>query len=90
MVKIVVQNFTENALRKLYCDLDNREFRWDEDCDLCEMPTLLHNGEGTCTRMSASEVNEAWWIFMKKMKPIIKWYKAEIEKMQRIVTFYKN
>ena len=74
MVKIVVQNFSEDALRKLYCDLDNREFRWDDDCELCSMPTLLHSGKGTCTRMSVSELNEAWSLFRKKMKPIRNWY----------------
>ena len=79
MVNIVVQNFSEDALRKLYCDLDNREFRWDDDCELCEMPTLLHSGKGTCTRMSVSELDEAWSIFRKKMKPIRNWYKAKIE-----------
>ena len=70
MVKIVVENFSEDALRKLYCYLDNREFRWDDDCELCSMPTLLHSGKGTCTRMSVSELNEAWSLFRKKMKPI--------------------
>ena len=90
MVKIVVENFSEDALKKLYCDLDNREFRWDEECELCEMPTLLHNDKGTCTRMSASEVNEAWWISMKKVKPIINWYKAEIEKMQMDSNFLQE
>ena len=32
MVKIVVENFSEDALKKLYCDLDqyDRQFIWDE------------------------------------------------------------
>ena len=90
MVKIVVQNFSEDALRKLYCDLDNREFRWDDDCELCSMPTLLHSGKGTCTRMSVSELNEAWSLFNKKMKPIRKWYTTNIEKRQMDSSFLQG
>ena len=58
MVKIVVENFSEDALRKLYCDLDQKEFTWDEECELCSMPTLLHRDTsgkrilGSCTRIS--------------------------------------
>ena len=40
MVKIVVDTFGEEALRKLYCDLDQNEFRWDKECELCKMPIL--------------------------------------------------
>ena len=70
MVKIVVETFGEVALKKLYCDLDS--YKWDVECELCSMPTLLHSGKGTCTRMSVSEQNEAWSLFNKKMKPIRK------------------
>ena len=87
MVKIVVENFSEDALRKLYCDLDQKE-DWDEDCELCSMPTLLHsdtNGKrtrGPCTKISDSELDEAWSLFNKKMKSIRKWYTANMEKRQ--------
>ena len=54
MVKIVVETFGENTLRKLFCDLSHKE-DWDEECTLCSMPTLLHldpGGKriGSCTR----------------------------------------
>ena len=89
MVKIVVENISEDALKKLYCDLDQKE-DWTDNCELCEMPTLLHNGKGTCTRMSVSELDEAWWIFRKKMKPIRNWYTAKIEKMQMDSNFLQG
>ena len=65
MVKIVVENFSEDALRKLYCDLDLK-VDWNDDCELCSMPTLLHSDTGdkgilgSCTRISDSELFEAW------------------------------
>ena len=94
MVKIVVENFSEEALIKLYFDLDNKE-DWDNDCELCSMPQLLHmniykymllsdTGDkeilGTCNRMSVSEQNEAWSLFSKKMRPIRRWYTDNMEK----------
>ena len=70
MVKIVVESFGEDALRKLFEDLKHKEY-WDEECSLCSMPTLLH--KGPCTRKS--EVGEAelvdlwkaWSVFRKKI-----------------------
>ena len=41
MVKIVVETFGEDALRKLFLDLSHKD-DWDEECDVCRMPTLLH------------------------------------------------
>ena len=41
MVKIVVETFGEDALRKLFCDLSQKEDS-DKECSLCSMPTLLH------------------------------------------------
>ena len=95
MVKIVVQNFSEDALRKLYCDLDQKE-DWDEDCELCSMPTLLHSDTsgkrilGSCTRISGSELFEAWSLFRKKMRPIRKWYTANMEKRQKNSNFLQG
>ena len=40
MVKIVVESFSEDALRKMFDDLSKKEY-WDEECSLCSMPTLL-------------------------------------------------
>ena len=41
MVKIVVEQFSEEALRKLYLGLLHND-EWDEECNECKMPTLLH------------------------------------------------
>ena len=104
MVKIVVENLSEDALRKLYCDLDNKE-DWDNDCELCSMPQLLHinihkymllsdTGDkdilGTCNRMSVSEQNEAWSLFRKKMRPIRRWYTDNMEKRQKNSNFLQG
>ena len=83
MVKISVKNFSEEALKKLdfikniseealeklYCDFEDRE-NWDEPCEECEMPILLHIGNETCTKMSERELLEGWSQFKKKIKPI--------------------
>ena len=41
MVKIVIEHFSEEALRKLYLGWLNKE-EWDEECNGCKMPALLH------------------------------------------------
>ena len=104
MVKIVVETFGEDALRKLYCDLDDKE-DWDEECSLCSMPTLLHcypGGKriGSCSRKTEvteatktkadSELWKSWSLFRKKMEPIRKWYIDDMEKGRQIVTYYKG
>ena len=83
MVKIVVETFGEDALRKLFSDLSNKEY-WDEECSLCSMPTLLH--KGSCSRKTEvreaehSDLWKSWSLFRKKMEPIRKWYKDDMEK----------
>ena len=96
MVKIVVETFGEDALRKLFLDLSQKD-DWDEECDVCRMPTLLHHDSegrqmlGSCARrreeLSAAAQNKAdaelmnsWSLFRKKMNPIRKWYRDEVEK----------
>ena len=91
MVKIVVETFGEDTLRKLFCDLSHKE-DWDEECSLCSMPTLLHRDTsgkriGSCARktdaMTVTKQSELWKLcsfFRKKMEPIRKWYKDDMEK----------
>ena len=73
MVKIVVESFSEDALRKLFNVLTNKEY-WDEECPLCSMPQMLH--KGPCTRKSEvgeaehSDLWKAWSLYRKKMEPI--------------------
>ena len=95
MVKIVVETFGEDALRKLFLDLSHKD-DWDEECDVCRMPTLLHrDSEGRLMLESCpgrkeestaaaqnkadAELMNSWSLFRKKMTPIRKWYRADIE-----------
>ena len=96
MVKIEIENFSEDALKKLYCDLDNKNDDCD-DCELCSMPTLLHcdtSGKriplGTCTRISVPELNKAWSLFRKKIRPIRIWYTDNMEKRQKNSNFLQG
>ena len=95
MVKIVVENFIEDALRKLYCDLDNKNDDSD-DCEVCSMPTLLHSDNsgkrilGPCDRYSISEINKAWSLFRKKIRPIRIWYRDNMEKSQKNSKFLQG
>ena len=73
--------FNEEILKKLYWDLDNKE-SIDEACEVCELPTFLHIGSYICTKVSVSELDGAWSMFRMIMKPIINWYKVELEKIQ--------
>ena len=70
MVKISVMDFSEEALTKLYCELVQCGKEYDEQCEDCEMPTMLHNGNETCTKLSERELLEGWSQFKKKIKPI--------------------
>ena len=96
MVKIVVENFSEDALKKLYCDLDKPELTYDDECEICSMPTLLHSDNsgkrilGPCARYSVSELNKAWSLFRKKMRPIRRWYTDNMEKRQKNGNFLQG
>ena len=87
MVKIRVKDFSEEALIKLYCELGQCGKEYDEQCEDCEMPTMLHNGNETCTRMSEWELLEGWSLFKKKMRPIKTWYRDNKAKMQKNSNF---
>ena len=86
--RLVKMAFSVEILKNLYCDLDNRE--WDEACESCEMPTLLHIGEIICTKKSVSEIDVVWSIFREIMKPIRKWYRTKTERMQRDSNFLQG
>ena len=47
MEKIIVENFSEEDLIKIYKEL-TRKNSWNYECELCEMPEMLHTG--VCTR----------------------------------------
>ena len=89
MVKIVVESFGEDALRKLFLDLSHKD-DWDEECDVCRMPTLLHlDSDGkqsldscpgrkeestpAAQNKADAELLNSWRSFRKKMIPVRKW-----------------
>ena len=39
MVKIMVESFSEDDLRKLFNDLSKKEY-WDAECEMCSMPHM--------------------------------------------------
>ena len=61
-----------------------RKEDWDEECDMCRMPSMLH--KGPCTRkeeLKEEEFGELWktWsLFKERMKPIRKWQVDQEEK----------
>ena len=90
MATIGVEHFGDDALRKLYLDLVQKD-DWDDDCELCRMPTLLHSDttgkriHGACTRrteLTEADILNEWTLFRKKMKPIRNLYTDDMEKKQ--------
>ena len=83
MVKIIVESFSDDDLEKRWSALENKD-NWDEACEMCKMPGILH--KGPCTRKE--EVNafeygklwEAWELFRKRMTPIRKLQVEQEEK----------
>ena len=98
-MRIVVEHFSEEALRKLYLGLLHKD-DWDEECSECKMPTLLHvDSDGkqsldACPGKTAettpalqnkadAETWKLWKTFKIKMKPVIKWHNQELEKSKQ-------
>ena len=86
MVKTIkVESYSEKELRKRYRELTDKD-SWDSECELCDMPDLLHNG--ACTR--TTEIGETEYVrvheqrkmFKDKMKPVRMWHKDEEEKKE--------
>ena len=72
MVKINVESFSEEELRKRWNELVRKE-SWDEECEICKIPVMLH--KGPCTRIQGEadafdkgNLWEAWSLFKKKDK----------------------
>ena len=99
MVKITVEHFSEEALRKLYLGLLHKD-DWDEECNGCKMPTLLHvDSDGkqsleacpgrkeettpAAQNKADAETWNSWRKFKSKMRPVIKWYDQETEKTKQ-------
>merc|ERR1712243_239441 len=44
MVTIMVESFSDDILKILYSDLTNKD-EWDEECEICRLPALLHHDQ---------------------------------------------
>ena len=96
MVRIVVENISEDALKKYYGEymsLDND--REDSDsCEVCKLPKLFHidnRGEiiiGPCDKYTASESFEVWKIFRQKIRPIRRWYENILEEREEKKNYF--
>ena len=88
MVRIVAENISEDALRKIYCEYMSRYSDFDDcdSCEVCNLPKLFHvdnRGEmiiGQCDKYTASEYMEIWRIFRQKVRPIRRQYNDILEK----------
>ena len=73
---------SEESLKKQYSDLDNREIRWDEACEECELPKMIHMENMICRKMPGLELDPVWDGFRSIMEPIRNLYRDNMEKMQ--------
>ena len=69
-------------LQKQYSDLDNRETRWDEACETCELPKLAHTVDAICKKDPNLELDAHWNAFRRMMEPIKEGYKGNMGNMK--------
>ena len=80
--RLVKMAFSVESLKKRYSDLDNRETRWDEACEECELPKLVHMENMICRKIPDLELDPVWDGFRMVMEPIRNEYKDDKEKIQ--------
>ena len=74
--------FSVESLKKLYSDLDNREIRWDEACEVCELLKFVHTGNMICRKIPDLQIDAAWNGFRMLMELVRNWHRESKEKMQ--------
>ena len=80
MAKIRIDTYGDEQLVTLYEELHNKD-AWDENCNMCKMPAMLH--PGVCTRQNGGpplefvEIHEEVEKCRYRMKRIIKYLKDE-------------
>ena len=88
MAPLPVETYPEETLRKLYINLEDKE-DWDNVCELCTLPTLLHADaqgnriHGACTRnqeITEDDALKEWATYQKKMKAVRSWCKEEMRR----------
>ena len=84
MVKITVKDFSNDELEKRWNALTNKD-NWEEECEWCKMPGMLH--KGPCTRKEETnafeyqKIYEGWNLYRNRMKPIIELKQKQEEKI---------
>merc|ERR1712243_373476 len=54
MVTIMVESFSDDTLKKLFLDLTNKD-EWNEECEICGLPALLHHDQEERPLMQSCE-----------------------------------
>ena len=78
------------SLEKLYSGLEDRETIWDEACEECGLPELIHMRNMRCRKIPDLELDPIWDRFRMIMEHIRKEYKDNMEKMQMDSNFTKE
>ena len=76
-----MKDFSNEELVKRFNALINKD-NWEEECEWCVMPGMLH--KGPCTRKEETEyqeVYECWKMYRNRMKPIIESKQKQEEKV---------
>ena len=74
MVKIEMKDFSDEELEKRFKGLANKK-NWDEECQWCELPVMLH--KHPCTRSDTvnafdyEKIKKLWKAYRDRMKPIL-------------------
>ena len=86
MAPLPVETYPEDFLKGLYMNLKDKD-DWDNECELCKLPTLLHADaqgnriHGACTRnqdITEDDITKEWTIFNKRMKAVRDQCKEEL------------
>ena len=64
-------------LRKQYSDLENRELRWDEACEVCELAKLVHTADTRCNKTDL-DMDDAWKGFRRLMELVRDWHENRV------------
>merc|ERR1712082_577590 len=82
MVKIEMKDFSDEELEKRFKALANKK-NWEEECQWCELPGLLH--KHPCTRSDTvnafdyEKIKKLWKVYRDRMKPILEDMEKEKE-----------
>ena len=89
--KIVIENMSEDALKKRYSEyMSHNDHDEYDSCEVCKLPKLFHIELRPCAKYTDSEYSEIWTIFSQKIRPIRKWYNKIKEKREKKKINYLN